>query len=97
MKNKHHDYGNAYVYLAEYFTQYENVKVNTNNRGINRFLVFDKSAKNEFVNMTADNMADGSWITAVNQEPSFQSVFASFIEMMKLIWTAFIDFMKGLF
>lgn len=97
MKNKHHDYGNAYVYLAEYFTQYENVEVNTNNRGINRFLVFDKSVKNEFVNMTADNMADGSWITAVNREPSFQSVFASFVAMIKLIWTAFIDFMKGLF
>lgn len=97
MKNKHHDYGDAYVYLAEYFTQYSNVKVNSNNRNINRFLVFDKAAKNEFVNMTNENMADGSWITGVNTEPTFRSIFDSFVNMIKLMWNAFVDFLKGLF
>lgn len=97
IKNKHHDYGSSYVYLAEYFTQYTNVTVNSNSRDIGRFLVFDSSDKREFVNMTEENMADGPWITEVQQKPTFRSVFASFIEMIKLIWKALSNFFNGLF
>ncbi len=97
IKNKHHDYGNSYVYLAEYFTQYSNVTVNSNSRDIGRFLVFEKSDKREFVNMTEENMADGNWITGVEKNPTFKSIFASFIEMMKLLWKAFTDLIKGMF
>lgn len=95
IKNKHHDYGESYEYLAEYFTQYTNVTADSNNRNISRFLVFDKSSKSEFVNMTEENMADGKWITDVQQEPDFKSVFASFIAFMKALWQAFVELISG--
>ena len=95
IKNKHHDYGESYEYLAEYFTQYTNVTADSNNRNISRFLVFDKNSKSEFVNMTEENMADGKWLTDVQQEPDFKSVFASFIAFMKALWQAFVELISG--
>ncbi len=97
IKNKHHDYGEAYVYLAEYFTQYSNVTVSSNNRNISQFLVFDENAPGQFLNMTEENMADGFWITDVVQKPTFKSVIASFIAFMKAMWNAFADFVKNMF
>ncbi len=97
IKNKHHDYGECYVYLAEYFTQYSNVTADSNNRNISRFLVFDKTNKSFFTNMTEENMADGFWITDVEQKPDAQSKFAAFVKMIKLIWQALTEYFNKLF
>lgn len=95
IKNKHHDYGDSYVYLAEYFTQYSNVTVNSNNRGINRFLVFDKGTNSQFVNMTQENMADGIWLGEVVQQPSPKSIFESFIDFIKTVFNFLVELFKG--
>lgn len=88
IKNKHHDYARCVDTLVEYFTQYTNVTAVRNNRNYSQFLVFDRSSPTEFVNMTEENMADGRWITDVNQAPSFRSIFEAFIKMLKSIWQA---------
>lgn len=95
IKNKHHDYGDAYVYLAEYFTQYSNVTASSNNRNISRFLVFDKTADGEFVNMTQDNMADGHWLDEVEQKPTFVSIFKSFVDLIKTFFKFIGELLKG--
>ncbi len=77
IKNKHHDLG-GYEYLIEYFTQYSNVTVNNNKKGVSRFLVYTGEKWPGFVNMTEENMADGVWITEVEQTPDFTTVFSSF-------------------
>lgn len=97
IKNKHHDYYASVVYLAEYFTQYTNVTADSNNRNISRFLVFDKSATGEFVNMTEENMADGWWLTDVEQKPTFKSVFVAFFDMMKLLFEGLKTLLADLF
>ena len=96
IKNKHHDMG-GYEYLAEYFTQYSNVKVNTNNKKLSRFLVRDENASHGIANMTTENMADGIWITGVEQNPTIQSVFSSFITFMKTLFEVIKKFFEGLF
>lgn len=95
IKNKHHDYGNSYVYLAEYFTQYTNITVSSNNRGINRFLVFDKDTNSQFVNMTEENMADGPWLGSVVQKPTFKSIFKAFIDFIKVVFNFIGELFKG--
>lgn len=91
MKNKHHDMG-GYEYLAEYFTQYSNVKVNDNNKGLSRFLVRDENASHGFTNMTEENMADGEWITGVEQNPTISTVLASF----SLFFSSLLEFFSKL-
>ena len=49
------------------------------------------------VNMTEENMADGSWITDVVQEPTTKSIFDSFIAFMKSLFAAIKQFFSGLF
>ncbi len=95
IKNKHHDYWSAVVYLAEYFTQYTNVTASDNNRNISRFLVHDKSAKGEIANMTADNMADGPWLGAVEQEPTKESKLASLMRFFTALLNFFTKLFKG--
>lgn len=95
IKNNHHDYGVAYVYLGEYFTQYSNVKVNTNNRNIARFLVYDATQPGKFANMTEENMADGVWITEVNRKPTIKSVWQAFAEFMKTLFKAIKALFEG--
>ena len=97
IKNKHHDYGKSYEYLAEYFTQFSNVKASDNNRGISRFLVHDESKSSQFTNMTEENMADGPWITEVEQNPTFKSVFAAFVDFMKTLFAVLKNLINGLF
>ena len=97
IKNKHHDYGSAYVYLAEYFTQYSNVTVTDNERNVPRFLVHDDSVGRQFSVMTEDNMADGPWITEVEQTPTVKTVFSSFLQFMKTLFAVLKEFFSGLF
>lgn len=96
IKNKHHDLG-GYEYLVEYFTQYSNVTVNDNNKNVSRFLVYTGEKWPGFVNMTEENMADGSWITDVEQEPTVKSIFSSFIAFIKTLFAAIKQFFSGLF
>ena len=96
VKNKHHDLG-GYEYILEYFTQYSGVKVNTNSRNLSRFLVYDTSSSNRLSNMTEENMADGFWITDVEQKPTFKSAFQSFIDFMKTLFEIIKNFFAGMF
>ncbi len=96
IKNKHHDLG-GYEYLVEYFTQYSNVTVSSNNKNVSRFLVYTGEKWPGFVNMTEENMADGSWITDVEQNPTVITVFSAFINFMKTLFAAIKQFFSGLF
>ncbi len=95
IKNKHHDLG-GYEYLAEYFTQHSNVKASDNNKGISRFLVRDESNSRGFVNMTEENKADGPWITAVEQNPTFSTVISSFSDFFSTLLEFFNRLIKSL-
>lgn len=95
IKNKHHDMG-GYEYLAEYFTQYSNVKASDNNKNLSRFLVRDENASHGIANMTEDNMADGPWITAVEQKPTFITVISSFTRFFSTFLDMILRFMNEL-
>ena len=96
IKNKHHDLG-GYEYLVEYFTQYSNVKVNDNNKNVARFLVYTGEKWPGFVNMTEENMADGPWITEIEQKPTVKTIFSSFVQFMKSLFAVLKQFFEGLF
>ncbi len=96
VKNKHHDLG-GYEYLVEYFTQYSNVKASDNSRNLSRFLVYDEASSTRFSNMTEENMADGFWITGVEQKPTIKTIFASFINFIKTFFEIIKNFFVGMF
>ena len=95
IKNKHHDLG-GYEYLVEYFTQYSNVTVSSNNKNISRFLVYTGESYPGFVNMTEENMEDGSWITDVTQNPTFSSIMVSFVNFMTTVLSVITEFIRAL-
>lgn len=95
-KNMHHDVAYfASVYIAEYFTQYSNVTVNSNSRGISRFLVYDETAPNEIVNMTEENCADGIWLNEVAQNPGLFSKLAALIRLLTTILRILTQIIRG--
>lgn len=86
IKNKHHDYYSAFLAMAEYFTQYSNVTASSNERNISRFLVQGEGDNWATVsNMTEENMADGPWITTVEQNPGLTSKLASFVRFLSTL------------
>ncbi len=91
VKNRHHDYEGAARLIAEYFTQFSNVTASSNNKNISRFLVHDNDAPGQVVNMTAENCADGPWITDVVQKPTIKSIFNAFIDFIKTLFEFFKD------
>ncbi len=95
IKNKHHDLG-GYEYLVEYFTQYSNVTVSSNNKNISRFLVYTGESYPGFVNMTEENMEDGVWITDVTQNPTFSSIMVSFVSFMTTVLSVITEFIRAL-
>ena len=97
IKNRHHDYEGAARYIGEYFTQYTNVTVNSNAKGISRFLVHDSEAVGQVVNMTEENCQDGPWITDVVQKPTVNSVFNAFIQFIKSLFAYFKTVISGMF
>ncbi len=97
IKNRHHDYEGAARYIGEYFTQYTNVTVDSNAKGISRFLVHDTEAVGQVVNMTEENCQDGPWITDVVQKPTINSVFNAFIQFIKTLFAYFKTLIGGMF
>lgn len=95
IKNKHHDMG-GYEYLAEYFTQYANVKVSDNNKNLSRFLVRDEKASHKIANMTEENMGDGPWLEAVEQKPTIMTVLASFRRVINTFLDIVLRFINSL-
>lgn len=98
IKNKHHDFYSAFVLIAEYFTQYENVTSSANNKNLTRFLVQgEKDSKADITNMTKDNMADGPWLDVVEQEPTISSKLASFFRFLSSLFKMFKQLIEGTF
>ncbi len=95
IKNKHHDFGDAWFYLSEYFTQYSNVTASSNSRNISRFLVHDSDAKGEIANMTEENMADGPWLDVVEQKPTVETRLASLMRFFTMIFNLLTKLFKG--
>jgi len=99
MKNKHHDYGNAFMYLGEYFTQYSNVTSSSNNRNIFRFLIMGEGGDSwsNVYNMTEENMADAIWLETVEQAPTLTTKLASLMRFLTTLFKLLTDFIKGTF
>ncbi len=91
LKNNPHTY-TATTYIAEYFTQYTNVTASSNNRNYSRFLVRD-TTNHSFTNMTAENCADGEWLTVVEQKPTDETKIKAFIEFL----ASFVKVLIGIF
>lgn len=95
IKNKHHDTFNQIRDLSEYFTQYSNVTADSNNRNVSRFLIVDKNDIDKAVNMTEDNMADGPWLDAVEQEPTKETMLAALMRFFTTIFKFLTDLFTG--
>lgn len=95
IKNKHHDTYNQIRDLSEYFTQYSNVTADSNNRNVSRFLIVDKNDIDKAVNMTEDNMADGPWLDAVEQEPTKETMLAALMRFFTTIFKFLTDLFTG--
>lgn len=96
IKNKHHDYANSYIYLAEYFTQYSNVTTSSNSRNVSRFLVFDDTNSRQFSNMTEENKQDAFWITDVEQNPTFGTALSAFLDFVTTLMEVLMNFVNEL-
>lgn len=95
IKNKHHDTYNQIRDLSEYFTQYSNVTADSNNRNVSRFLIVDKNDIDKAVNMTEDNMEDGPWLDAVEQEPTKETMLAALMRFFTTIFKFLTDLFTG--
>lgn len=95
IKNKHHDTFNQIRDLSEYFTQYSNVTADSNNRNVSRFLIVDKNDIDKAVNMTEDNMADGPWLDAIEQEPTKETMLAALMRFFTTIFKFLTDLFTG--
>lgn len=97
IKNKHHDTYAQVVRLSEYFTQYTNVNADSNSKNISRFQIVDPNNFESAVNMTADNCADGPWLTVIEQEPTTETALAALIRFFTTIFEVITAWLKGLF
>jgi hypothetical protein len=80
LKNKHHDGGSGWDYIATHFCQYKDYTVSNNYKDISRFVVIKSihsTSSSGFENLTAENSADGEWLNIVEQEPTKESVFVA--------------------
>ncbi len=95
IKNKHHDIGEGWGDLAVYFTQYSNVTVDSNNRNLSRFLIVDENGSGGISNMTKDNMADGPWLEAIEEEPTKETMLAALMRFFTTILKFLTDLFTG--
>ncbi len=95
IKNKHHDTWHPIQNIAEYFTQYSNVTADSNNKNISRFLIIDENNIEKAVNMTEDNMADGPWLEAVEEEPTKETMLAALMRFFTTILKFLTDLFTG--
>ena len=100
IKNKHHDIGAGWSYIAERFCCYKDYTVTNNYRDISRFIIvkdMHNSGLNGFENLTADNCADGPWFNEVEQEPTTESKLVSFMRWLTSIFNIITAWLKGVF
>ena len=95
IKNKHHDTYHSIKTIAEYFTQYTNVTADSNKRNMSRFLIVDENNIEAAVNMTEDNMADGPWLEAIEQEPTKETLAAAFIRFFTTLFDILARIFRG--
>ena len=100
IKNKHHDVGAGWGYIAERFCQYKDFTVTNNYKDISRFTVVVKSndsSANGIANMTTENCGDAEWITAVEQKPTTQTKIFSLVTWLMTIIEIVIGWLSGMF
>ena len=100
IKNKHHDVGAGWGYIAERFCQYKDFTVTNNYKDISRFTVVVKSndsSANGIANMTTENCGDAQWITEVEQKPTTQTKVFSLIAWLMTIIEIISGWLNGIF
>lgn len=97
IKNNHHDTYSPVERIAEFFTQYKDVRVNDNSRNISRFLVIKENTVGEAVNMTEENCGDGPWLSEVTQKPSVETIVITAIRLLTAVFTLLTQLLEGTF
>ena len=96
VKNKHHDIGCGWEYIAERFCRYTNYTVNSNPNNVSRFIVATAvNGSSNFENMTEDNCQDGPWLDVVEKKPTTESKLASLMKFLTAIFKFITALFKG--
>lgn len=88
LKNKHHDIGTGWEYIAQSFCRYKNYTVSENFEDVSRFVVVKTSRDNTregFWNLTADENSDGEWLNIVEQKPTKETKLVSLMRFVTLL------------
>lgn len=96
VKNKHHDIGCGWEYIAERFCRYTNYTVNSNPNNVSRFIVATAvNGSSNFENMTEDNCQDGPWLQIVEEKPTTETKLASLMRFLTTIFKFITELLKG--
>ena len=98
LKNKHHDGGSGWDYIARHFCQYKDYTVTNNYRDISRFVVITSihsTSVSGFENLTTENCADGQWLNIVEQEPTTETKLVSLMRFFTMIFEFFAKLFRG--
>ena len=100
MKNKHHDVGTGWEYIAEAFCQYKDYTTTNNFENISRFVVvktYKDTTRAGFENLEAEESSDDNWVNDVEQKPDTESKLVSFMRWLTSIFNLITAWIKGVF
>ena len=100
MKNKHHDVGTGWEYIARNFCRYKDYTVSNSFDDVSQFIVVKTThdlSRNGFENLVAENTSDKEWVEDVEQKPTTESKLLSFMRWLTSIFNTITAWIKGVF